>query len=430
METDSTRIESLKLRAQELDKRDELAPFRDRFYVPPNTIYLDGNSLGLLSKPAEQAVMRVLEQWKCHAVDGWNVSQPPWFFLAEELGGWVAPLIGAAPDEAIVTNSTSVNLHQLIATLFRPDDRRCKILIDAQTFPSDCYVLASQLRLHGLDPATHLVRLRSNAHGLLDEDEIVAAMDSSIALIVLPAVVYTTGQLLDMRRLALEARDRGIVIGFDCSHSVGVVPHAFSEWGVDFAFWCSYKYLNGGPGAAGGLYLNRRHFGRSAGLAGWFGSRKDRQFDMAADIVAEEHAGAMQIGTPNILSMAPLLGSLPMILEAGIEAIRTKSLELTGILVELFDDCLGELGFELVNPRDENRRGGHIALKHEKAIQICFALRAQGIIPDFRPPDIVRLGPSPLYTRFIDCLEAIISLRQIVKERSYTHFPVERALVS
>ena len=303
--------------AQARDAEDALAPFASLFYRQPGQIYLDGNSLGLLSKPAEAAVLRVLDQWKTLGIDGWTEASPAWFHLAEELGVLTAPLIGATADEVVVTNSTTVNLHQLLATLFQPSAARPYILADALAFPSDAYALQSHLRLRGLDPARHLVLAPSRDGFTLDEDDIIAAMTPSVQMAVLPAVIYAGGQLLDMAALTRAAHERAIIIGFDCSHSIGAVPHAFDEWGVDFAFWCGYKYLNGGPGASGGLYLNRRHFGRAPGLAGWFSSAKDRQFDMAGQLSAAAGAGALQIGTPNILSMAPLLGTLPMILDAG-----------------------------------------------------------------------------------------------------------------
>jgi kynureninase len=370
-----------------------------------------------------------LDAWRSQAIEGWTEAEPPWYTFAETLGAQTAPLVGAAPEEVIVANSTTVNLHQLLATLYDPHDRRTALLTDATAFPSDLYALRSHLRLRGRDPVADL-RLVPSRDGLtLDEEEIIAALTAEVQLAVLPAVIYTSGQLLDMRRIAHEARRRGIRIGFDCSHSIGAVPHELSAWEVDFAFWCSYKYLNGGPGASGGLYLNRRHWGGEPGLAGWFSSRKDRQFDLATELTPAPNAGAMQIGTPNILSMAPLQGTLELHCEAGMERLRRKSLALTRFLLDLAMTELAGLNVTTQTPLDEARRGGHIALRHPEAARVCKALRAHGVVPDFRPPDIIRLAPVPLYTRFLDCYEAIARLRAILMGREYETYEAGRDLV-
>ncbi len=230
--------------------------------------------------------------------------------------------------------------------------------------------------------------------------------------------------------LTAQAHRRNILIGFDCSHSIGSVPHDFDAQDVDFAFWCSYKYLNGGPGASGGLYLNRRHFGRAPGLAGWFGSAKERQFDMGGELHAASHAGALQIGTPNILSMAPLQGALELFAQAGINALRRKSLLLTDFLMRMADAELGSAGVSIVNPREAHRRGGHVALQHPEAMRICRALRAQGVVPDFRPASIIRLAPAPLYNSFTDCRRAVQILSKILQQRTYETYATTREMVS
>jgi kynureninase len=411
------------------DAEDELARFRQEFYLTRGQVYLDGNSLGPLCRQAERSVLNILEEWKRLAIGGWTEGSLPWFFLAEELGRRTAPLLGADPEEVIVANSTTVNLHQLLATLFRPAGRT-KILLDELAFPSDAYAVRSHLGLRGLDPSGTLLVAPCGPDGLIDEKAIEAAMTEDVALAVLPAVVYTTGQLLDMERLTATAHARAVLIGFDCSHSVGVVPHALSDWGVDFAFWCSYKYLNGGPGATAGLYLNRRHFGKTAGLAGWFSSHKERQFDMAPVLTQADGAAGLQIGTPNILSMAPLLGALEVVQEAGIDAIRSKSLAMTDYLMSLVDAHLKEHGFGIATPREAKRRGGHVALTHPEAARICKALKVVSVTPDYRPPDIVRLAPAPLYTSFVECYEAVERLRRIMEERAYEKFPAGRGLVA
>ncbi len=419
-------------RARIEDERDELRAFRERFYVQPGVIYLDGNSLGLLSRDAEASLLRALETWKTQAIEGWTSGTSPWFYMAEELARQTAPLLGAQSDQVIVTNSTTVNLHQLLATLYTPDPARPRILADALNFPSDLYALQSYLRQRGRTPEDDLVlvpaRDTDNAPRL-DEDDIVSRMTPDVQLIVLPSVVFTSGQLLDMEYLTGRAHTRGILIGFDLSHSIGAVPHELDAHDVDFAFWCSYKYLNGGPGASGGLYLNRRHFRRAPGLAGWFSSHKARQFDMTATLDAGADAGALQIGTPNILSMAPLQGALAMIAQADIHAMRRKSLAMTEFLMALADAHLQPCGITVANPREPERRGGHVALLHTEASRVCRALRARNVVPDFRPPNIIRLAPAPLYTSFGECVRAIEILQNVLEERAYRLYPQERDIV-
>jgi kynureninase len=416
--------------ALQLDARDPLASFRSLFYIPKDQIYLDGNSLGLLCRPAEEAVLQVLLEWREMGIEGWTEGLIPWFTMAEELAARTAPLIGAEAGEVIVANSTTVNLHQAIATLYDPKADRNRILTDALGFPSDLYALHSQLKLRGLNPESHLEIVPSRDGALLSEDDIARSMENNVQLALLPAVIYTSGQLLDIARLTEEAHHRGIIIGFDCSHSIGAVPHEFDKWGVDFAVWCNYKYLNNGPGGTGGLYLNSRHFGRAPGLAGWFSSDKARQFDLAPTLVPAEGAGSLQIGTPNILSMAPLVGSLRVIAEAGMSAMRHKSLALTDYMIRISDELLPECGFRLITPREDTRRGGHVALAHPEAMRICKALRKCGVVPDYRPPDIVRLAPIALYTSFAECREAILILKQLVEQKKYEEFPLERSLIT
>jgi len=343
--------------------------------------------------------------------------------MAEELGKRIAPLVGAEPEEVIVTNSTTVNLHQLLTTLFQPEGRRTKILADELAFPSDIFAIQSQLRLHGLDPETHLLKVKSRDGQTLDEEEIVALMADEVRVAVLPAVQYTSGQLLDMAYLTQEASKRGVLIGFDCSHSIGSVPHSLSSWGVDFAFWCSYKYLNGGPGAAGGIYLNKRHFGKPPGLAGWFSSDKNRQFDMTHTLIPAPNAGCMQIGSPAIIN-------LDLFEQVGIERLRRKSLQLTGYLMSLIETLLPNAGFSFANPREEHRRGGHIALVHPEAMRISKALYERNVIPDFRPPDIIRLAPTAFYNRFTDCYETVMRLKAVMEKRLYERFGKTRGLIT
>ncbi|WP_042225039.1 kynureninase [Oceanobacillus manasiensis] len=416
--------------AVELDQQDELISFRKEFYLEKDTIYFDGNSLGLLSKRAEQNVLSLLASWKEFAIDGWTEGEHPWYYLSEKLGKLSTPLVGADEDEVIVTGSTTTNLHQLAATFFHPEGKRTKILADELNFPSDIYAIKSQLELKGLDPEEHLVQVKSNNGNTLDTSDIVEAMTEDIALIILPSVLYRSGQLLDIPTLTKEAHKRGIKIGFDLCHSIGSIPHHLSDWDVDFAFWCTYKHLNGGPGSVGGLYVNKKHFGKKPGLAGWFSSAKDKQFDMEHTLSPASTAGAYQIGTPHVLSIAPLIGSLEMFKEAGINKIREKSLQLTAYLMELIKAELSTHGFTIANPEDETSRGGHVFLIHPEAARICKALKANGVIPDFRNPNGIRLAPVALYNTYEEVWEVVAKLKKIMEERSYKNYENKRGVIA
>lgn len=416
--------------AQKLDEQDTLRMYRHEFYVQPNTIYMDGNSLGLLSKRAENSVLTLLDSWKEYGIDGWTKGQYPWFYFPELLSEMCAPIVGASKDEVIITGSTTANLHQLVASFYRPEGKRTKIVVDELNFPSDIYAISSQLSLHGLDVKDHMIMVKSRDGYTLEEEDIINALTDDVALIVLPSVLYRSGQVLDIQLLTEAAHKRNIIIGFDLCHSIGSVPHELDKWDVDFAFWCNYKHLNGGPGATGGLYVNRKHFGRKPGLAGWFGSDKEKQFDMSTQMVPAADAGAYQIGTPHILSSAPLLGSLEMFQEVGMEAIREKSLRLTDYLMMLIDLELGEYNFVISNPRESEKRGGHIFLVHEEAARICKALKEHQVIPDFRSPNGIRLAPVALYNSFEDVWNTVQILKRIMEEELYRKYENKRDVVA
>ncbi|WP_339285231.1 kynureninase [Oceanobacillus sp. FSL K6-3682] len=415
--------------AEKLDAKDELRAFRNEFYLKNECVYMDGNSLGLMSKRAEQSVYDLLASWREYGIDGWTEGNQPWYYLSESLGGKMAGLIGAEKEEVVVTGSTTVNLHQLVSTFYEPKGNRTKVLADSLNFPSDIYALKAQLRGKGYDDS-HLIQVQSEDGHILDEEAIINAMTEDVALIVLPSVLYRSGQILDMEKLTKAAHERGIKIGFDLCHSIGAIPHQLHDWDVDFAFWCTYKHLNGGPGSVAALYVNEKHFGVSPGLAGWFSSNKEKQFDMEHTLTPAEDAGAFQIGTPHVLSAAPLIGTLDLFHEAGIEKIRRKSLKLTAYMIELIEYELKEFNFVICNPVNDKQRGGHIYLEHLEAARICKALKMEKVIPDFRKPSGIRLAPVALYNSFEDVYDCVQILKNIMQEKVYEQFSNEREVVS
>ncbi len=409
--------------AKQLDLEDPLAKFRSRFFIPDDTIYLDGNSLGLFPKDAEKCLLRVMKEWKRLGIQGWFESEQPWWYYGENMGAKAAPLVGAEPNEVVATGTTTVNLHSLVSTFYHPKGKKTKILADELDFPTDIYALKSQIRLKGLDPEHHLVLTPSNGR-FLEEKKIVELMTDEIALIMLPSALYRSGQLLDMAYLTEEAHIRDIPIGFDCCHSVGAVPHYFDDWEVDFAVWCSYKYLNSGPGGTAFLYINKKHFDKDPGLTGWFGYVKEKQFEMLLDFEHARSAGGWQMSSSNILCSAPIEGALDVTLEAGLDRIREKSINMTSYLIFLTDHLLtnNPYNFDVGTPRDPNRRTGHIAIEHDEALRISEALKARGVVTDFRPPDIIRVAPVALYNTYYEVWQIVQILQEIIDNQEYQNF--------
>ncbi|CAM3833854.1 kynureninase [Alkalicoccus chagannorensis] len=418
-----------KKEASAADERDPLAAYQREFYFPEHVrVYLDGNSLGLLSHRAEAAVQQALEEWKTKAIGGWGDASPPWFHQAEQLGASAAALVGSLPHETIIAGSITSNLHQLLHTFYRPGAKRRKIVMEAGAFPTDHYAVTSLLRSCNQEDA--LVLVYPDEHHILHEEDIEAAVTDETALVLLPSVLYRTGQRLNMKQLTKHASDAGAVIGWDLAHSFGVMPHELHELEADFAVWCTYKYANSGPGGTAGLFVHEKHHHLTPALAGWFGSDKDVQFDMEETFTPAAGAGAFQQGTPPILSTAPLLGSLEMLLEAGIERIRAKSLQLTTLLRRgitlLPEEETKDL--RIITPAEGT--GGHLAVTHPYAAGICEALKKEGIIPDYREPNIIRLAPSPLTTSAADIVFTVETLHDILKKETYLQYKNERGSIA
>lgn len=416
--------------AKKMDQEDPLKAFRDRFYqLEGGKIYMDGNSLGLASVDAEKALLKMFEVWKKEGILLWNIEDSRYFHYSKVLGDRLAKLIKAEPGEVIVTGNTTINIHQLIATFWKPTKERYKILVDDLNFPTDRYAVDSQVRIKGMKVEDVVKVVKSKDGITLDEKDIIDAMTDDVAIILLPSVLYRSSQLLDMELLAKEAHKRGILIGFDLCHSIGSVLHDFSKVQPDFAMWCNYKYLSGGPGANAGLYVNKKHFGKPVGLAGWFGNKDETQFQLKHAYEQAPDASAWQTGTPSHFSMAPLEGVLNIYDEAGLERIRAKSLKQTSYLMFLVDNRLTKYGYSTNNPRDDSKRGGHVSLVHDEAYRICLALKEHNIVPDYREPNVIRLAPIALYNSFEDAHILVDALEIIGQNKEWEKFSAERALV-
>jgi kynureninase len=388
---------------------------------------MDGNSLGLMSKDAEKRIMEAMEDWKNEGIKIWGVKDSKYFLYPQYLGGMMSKLINADADEVIALGSITTNIHQALMTFYKPTDKRHKILVDSLNFPTDRYAVESVLQAKGYEDS--LVLIESKDGKTLDEDAIINKMDEDVAILLLPSVLYRSAQLLDMERLTQAAHEKGIIVGWDLAHSIGVVDHDFKKIQPDFGVWCTYKYLNGGPGSVGGLYINKKHFNKDAGLRGWFANRNESQFQLNDKIDLSRDASGWLQGTPHIMALAGLEGSLDIYLEVGVKALREKSLKLTDYLMGLIDDQLIDYGYKITNPREDKYRGGHVCLEHEDAYQISQALRDHGLIPDFREPNVIRLAPVPLYTSFSDVDAVIEILVKVTKGEIYKAYSLKRDTV-
>lgn len=415
--------------AKEMDRLDKLGYLRERFYLNENEIYMDGNSLGLSSKDSEEALLDVFNVWKKEGIKIWGTREGYFFNLSRNIAKKLKSLINADENEIIVMGSITTNIHQALATFYKPTKERYKILVDELNFPTDIYATKSIIELKGLNVDDVLVKVKSNDGRTLREEDIIEKMDDDVALILLPSVLYRSAQLLDMKLITKKAHDRGIIIGWDLAHSIGAIPHDFKNIEPDFAVWCSYKYLSAGPGATAGMYINKRHFNKSAGLKGWFGSKDESQFLMSHDFDQDTDANGWLLGSHNMFSMAPVDGVLNIFSEATIENIRSKSLHITAYLMYLIDNKLAKYGYVVGNPREDHKRGGHVSLEHDEAYRISLALRDNNVIPDYREPNVIRLAPTALYNTYEDVYNLVEILEKIVKENEFENYSLDRVTV-
>jgi len=402
--------------ARGMDGRDPLAHFRDRFHIPklPNgqeCIYLCGHSLGLQPKTAAAYLQQELRDWAGLGVEGHFRGKNPWFTYHRLLTERTAQLVGADSSEVVVMNSLTVNLHLMMTSFYRPTATRHKILMEGAAFPSDQYALKSQIRFHGFDAASCLVELRPrNGESCMREEDMQLLIDregESIALILLGGVNYVTGQAFDISGISSAGHKKGCVVGFDLAHAAGNIPLRLHDWGPDFAVWCSYKYLNGGPGCVGGCFVHQRH-GHAWSLprfAGWWGHDEKTRFEMGPDFHPMEGAEGWQLSNPPVLALAPLRASMEIFAEAGLDALRAKSVALTGYLEFLLRKKMSS-EFSIITPAEETRRGAQLSLRlSRRRREICDRLAAVGVIGDWREPDILRVAPVPLYNSYTDVFE-------------------------
>jgi len=401
------------------DAEASLTGLRERFTTPDDGVYMDGNSLGLHGEDADRALQRAIEQWRELGIEAWTDADPPWFEYGERLGDRLADAVGALPEECVAANSTTVNIHALVGSFLDAADGT-DVVVNELDFPTDHYAIRSQLAARGLDPDDHLVVVESEDGRTISTDAIADAVDDDTAIVFMPSVLYRSGQLFDLEAITEVAHDHDAFAGFDLAHSVGVVPHDLHFDGVDFAVWCSYKYLNAGPGAIGGLYVHENNFDVEPSLAGWWGNDDATQFDLDTHFDPADDASAFQIGTVPVFSAAPLFGTLDVVEAAGIDQLRDHSLSLTRYLVSLVDERLPECS--VGTPREGERRGGHVAVEHPEAGLVSRALRDRGVVVDYRPPNVVRVAPSPYYVGFEDVWTAVDELRDILDSDAHREY--------
>ena len=389
-----------------LDGADELPSLRDEFLIPRGWAYLAGNSLGLQHRSVRDRVLAELDDWAQLGVEGHFAAKRPWLSYHERLRAPAARLVGARPDEVVMMNSLTVNLHLMMVSFYRPTPDRHLIVIEDSTFPSDSYAVRSQAAFHGYDPDQAVIRLESGG----DVMEFLAADGERVALVMLGGVNYFTGELLDIPAITAAGRATGAVVGWDLAHAAGNVPLRLHDWDVDWATWCSYKYLNGGPGAVAGCFVHSRHLGDRSlpRFEGWWGTRPATRFAMKPVLDPVDTADAWQLSNPPILAMAPVLASLEVFDRVGMSALRAKSTRLTGYLYSQLD------GFDVITPRDQDRHGAQLSVWVRDAAAASRRLREEhGVIADVREPDIIRLAPAPLYNTFHDCWRAAEALRRV-----------------
>src|SRR2546430_11980042 len=401
--------------AKQLDAEDPLRSFRDKFHLPLGKdgkplIYLAGNSLGLMPKTARTIVEQELDDWAKLGVDAHLEAKTPWYSYHETLREPTARLVGAKPIEVICMNSLTVNLHLMMATFYRPTKSRFKILMEEPAFPSDTYAIKTQITYRGFEPkeALILARPRTGEFTVRTEEilDLIERHADELAVVLIGGVNFCTGQWFDIPTITVAAQKRGITVGVDLAHAIGNVPLSLHDWNVDFAVWCSYKYLNAGPGAVAGAFVHEQHATNTnlPRLAGWFGNDPNTRFrlHLEPEFIPVASADGWRISNPPILSMAPLRASLAIFEEAGgMESLRKKSIKLTSYLQFLLENGDSGRRFNIITPREANERGCQLSIQAQEHPKELFEkLEAAGVKCDFREPNVIRAAPTPLYNTF------------------------------
>ena len=420
--------------AQQMDEADPLRSYRQQFHFPQhegrNVYYFTGNSLGLQPKSVRAYVEEELEAWERLGVEGhFKDHKRPWAEYHRFSKSSLAKLVGAQESEVVSMNGLTVNLHLLMVSFYRPDGKRHKIICEAGAFPSDQYMFESQLKFHGYNPEEALIELKPReGEQTLRQEDILAKIEETgeeLALVLMAGVQYYTGQLFDMKSITAAGRAAGAIVGFDLAHAMGNVPLSLHDWGVDFATWCSYKYLNSGPGNVSGIYVHEKH-GNNPNLprfAGWWGHNEEARFLMEKGFQPMTGADGWQLSNVNVLSTAAHLASLAIFDEVGMEALREKSLKLTGYLEFLINDISGDQNlFEIITPADPKSRGCQLSVFcHQHGRALFDKLSAEGVIADWREPNVIRVAPVPLYNSFEDAYHLARILKESISEGLEDH---------
>ncbi|NNE55987.1 MAG: kynureninase [Flavobacteriales bacterium] len=403
--------------ARAQDAADQLASYRNEFHFPvidgKEVLYFTGNSLGLQPKGARSAILQELDDWAQWGVEGHFHDKNPWYAYHEIFTEGAAKLVGARPKEVVMMNGLTVNLHLLLISFYKPEGKRFKIICEKKAFPSDQYALESQVRMRGFDPAEAIVEVgpRDGEHTLRDEDIISAIKKhgDELATIMIGGVNYYSGQLMNMKLITQVGHEVGAMVGFDLAHAAGNVPLELHDWGVDFACWCSYKYLNSGPGSVAGAYVHERHANRPEldRLAGWWGYDKEQRFKMEPGFQPMSGAEGWQLSNAPVLAMAVHKAALDMFTEVGMNRLREKSVALTNYLEFVIGKISSEVencDFEVITPAETERRGSQLSiLAHGQGRSLFDKLTKQGVIADWREPNVIRVAPVPMYNSFEDC---------------------------
>ncbi len=404
--------------SREMDEKDPLKSFRDRFHFPnfhsKEVVYFTGNSLGLQPKTTEKYIKEELDAWAKFGVEGHFLADKPWFSYHEFLSEKAAKIVGAKKEEVVITHSLTTNLHLLMVSFYRPQGKRTKIICEAKAFPSDQYALESQVKFHGLDPNEHLIEVAPReGENLIREEDILSKIKETadeLALVMIGGVNYFTGQLFNMKKITEVGHSVGAVVGFDLAHAAGNINLELHAWGVDFAAWCGYKYLNSSPGGVSGMFVHERHAYKPElpRFAGWWGYDKETRFQMQPGFNPMRGAEGWQLSNAPVLGMAAHLASLDIFEEAGMERIGAKRDVMTAYLEFIIDEISErnseKCKLEIITPRDLKQRGAQLSIvAHGQGKALFDALFEQGVIADWREPNVIRIAPAPLYNSFEDC---------------------------